>query len=73
VGVLPAVFAHPGDLTFGVAGIEREVIEGRIEKLNQAGLAPNESLVDSLHRFFRMCRIARAADNRPALRQRVDI
>ena len=53
VRVLAAILAHTGNIAFDVAGIERRFIKGRIEELDQFGVAPNEALVDGVHGLAR--------------------
>ncbi len=71
--VLAAIFAHAGNVTFDVAGIERRFVERRIEQLDQAGLAADEPLFDRVHRKARPLGIPRAGENGPALRQRINL
>jgi hypothetical protein len=51
VGVLAAVLAHAGNVAFDVAGIERRFVEGRIEQLNQPGVAADQALIHGFHRL----------------------
>ena len=69
----PPFSRTPGNVAFDVAGIERRFVEGRIEQLNQSGIAPDQALIDGVHRLTRALRIAGAAEHRPALRQRIDL
>ena len=49
------------------------MIERRIEQLDQSGVAADQALIHRLHRLARALRIAGAADDRPALRQGIDL
>ena len=73
MGVLAAILAHARDVAFDVARVQRGLVERRIEQLDQAGVAADEALVHRLHGLARRVRIAGTADDRPALRQRIDL
>ena len=49
VRVLAAVLAHARHIAFYITGIQGRLIKGRIEKLNQSRVAPDEMLIHRLH------------------------
>ena len=51
VGVLPAIFAHAGDVALDVAGVQSRMVKGRIEELYHADVALHESFVERLERL----------------------
>ena len=70
---MPAVFAHAGDVALDVARVEGGVVEGRVEELNEPGLSAHESFIDGVHAGGGAFGIAGARDDRPALRQGIDL
>ena len=46
MGVLAAILAHARDVAFDVTRIERRLVEGRSEELDQFCVSPNEARVD---------------------------
>ena len=73
MGILPAVFPHPGNVALDVAGIQVRFVERRVQKLDQAVLPANKELVHRFHCRARAFGIPGAGQNRPALRDRVDL
>ena len=47
--VLPAVFSHPRDVSFDVAGIQIRLVKGRIQQLDQRMVSANETLIHRFH------------------------
>src|SRR6185312_4156512 len=72
VGVLAAVLAHAGQVALDVAGVERGLVERRIEQLHQAGVAVHQVAVQRGHRLALALGLTGAAEHRPALRDGVD-
>src|ERR1700745_1600504 len=73
MGVLAAILSDTWNIAFDVAGVEIGSIKRRIKKLNQVLFAANQTGIYGLHGLPSALRIAGAADDRPALRQRVDL
>ena len=73
VCVLAAIFAHAGNIALDVTGIEPGLVEWRIEKLHDGGVATHQSLVQRLHRRARALEAGRTGKYRPALGNRVDL
>jgi hypothetical protein len=53
VGVLAAVLAHAGDVALDVAGLQRGLVEGRVQELDQAGVAAHQMGVQRIHGLTR--------------------
>src|SRR5260370_29371583 len=71
--ILAAILANPRDITFDIARMKIGFIKRRIEQLNQAFLSADQTLIYRLHGLASAMRIASAADNRPALWQRINL
>src|SRR6516225_1083037 len=73
MGVLTAVLANSRDIALDVTGTRDGTIERRVQQLNQLCLGADEAFLYGLHRLTCALWIARAAQDRPALRQGVDL
>ena len=73
VGVLTAVFAHSRNVTFDISRIECGFVKRRIKQLDQSGGAADQALIDDMHCLACTLWIAGPADDRPTLRQGIDL
>src|ERR1700736_3136551 len=71
--VLPAILTDTRHIAADVSGIEAPGIEGRVEQLYQAQVAPDQMLVDSRHGPCRPGHLPRTGNDTPTLRDRVDL
>src|SRR5436305_13006067 len=71
--VLPAVFADARDITLDVARLEDPRIERRGEQADQLSGRVDQPLVHGSHRLSATIDVAGARDDRPRLRQAVDL
>ena len=72
--VLAAVLAHARDVAFDVAGIQGRLVEGRIEELDQRGVAAHEARVDGVHRHARIAAASPAPESTDQLcAKRIDL
>src|SRR5688572_12845003 len=71
--VLTAIFADAGYVTLDVTRIQVRFIEGRIEQQDQARIAADEAPVDALQRLNGPLVRPGARENRPALRDGIDL
>src|SRR5207253_3288957 len=67
-----SVFAHSGNVSFDVTGIQIRLIERRIQQLNEFMLLVHQPFIHGIHCPARSTLIRRAGQYGPTLRNRVD-
>jgi hypothetical protein len=72
VGILAAVLADAGDVTFDVTGLQIAAVEGRREVQDELLIPPHQLLVDRRHRRLGAGWIGGAGNHGPGLRQGID-
>src|SRR5207344_2377653 len=73
VRVLAAVLTYARDVPLDVTWILVRFVERRVEQLNQAQVPFYQAGVERVERLLRAGGVARAGQDRPTLRQRVDL
>ena len=73
VGVLTAVLADARHISFDVTGLKGAFVERRVEQLDQFVAATHQSFLNRLHRRLSPCRVGCPGNDRPSLRNGVDL
>ena len=73
VGVLTAVLADARHVSFDVARLKGPFVERRVEQLDQFVADTNQSFLNRVHCRLRPRRVCRTGNDRPSLRDGVDL
>ena len=73
MGVLTAVLADARHISFDVARLQGALVERRVEELDQFVVAAHQSFLNGVHCRSSPLRVRHAGDDRPGLRDRVDL
>src|SRR4029450_13352265 len=73
VGILAAVLADARHVSFDVARLKGAFVERRVEQLDQFVLATYQTLLNRIHRRLSPRRVCYTGNDRPCLRDAVDL